>query len=85
MSEQGERPNFVNFGRVESPAGDKENKVIYKDAESNKDDRENRKFRLQEVEGTGSCCGSPGGDPSNPDEPVDPFYEFLAEKQLLFY
>jgi hypothetical protein len=37
-------------------------------------------FRFEKVESPRSSCGAGCSDPPNADEPVDPFYEFLAEK-----
>jgi hypothetical protein len=79
----GEGPDFLPFGNIQSPASGAENQVVDENAESNEGDRENREFRFQEMQTPSSCRCSSNREPANSDEPVDPFYEFLSEKQLL--
>jgi hypothetical protein len=84
MGEIGEGPNFLALGSIESPARGSKSEVIEKNAEPNEGERKDRKFRFQEAQGPGSCQCSSNREPANSNEPVDPFYEFLPEKQLLF-
>jgi hypothetical protein len=79
----GEGPYFMPFGSVQSPPSGAENKVVEENAESNEGDGKDGEFGFQEVESPGPCRCSSYGEPANSDEPVDPFYEFLSEKQLL--
>jgi hypothetical protein len=78
MGEQGEQPNSFSL-EESSRRRDTKKMRLYKKMQN-----AIRRIGKQEISVPGGggpmlLLRLPGGDPSDPDEPVDPFYEFLRK------
>ena len=80
MSKCSEGSDIVALAGLETTPGDAKKNVVEAYTKGDETYRKKRESRFQQIGGPGSCGCDPHCDPSNANEPEDPFYEFFAKE-----